>query len=64
MDRDLIEIDKCTEMFSIRIPEILKEDIDKLSTRQRKELNERILIEMARAVHTANFNPLMYLKTG
>jgi len=58
-----IEMDKCTASFAIRIPEILKADMDKLDAGQKKELNLRILVEMARCVHEYNFNPCQYLKT-
>ncbi len=60
---ELVEIDKCTEIFSIRIPEVLKSDLDKLSKGQRRDLNERLLVEMARTVHSARFDPVEYLKT-
>jgi hypothetical protein len=61
---DLGDIDKLTELYSIRIPEILKAHIDKLSPRRRKALNDAVLIAMARVVHEARFDSdyLDYLK--
>jgi len=56
-------MDKCTETYAVRIPEILKDDLDKLSTHQKKELNKKLIIEMARAVHVAKFDPNFYLNS-
>lgn len=59
-----IDTDKCTEQFTMRIPEVLKLDLDKLSKKQKSDLVETILITMARAVHNARFNPEIYLKSN
>jgi len=58
----LESIDKCTETFAIRIPEVLKIHLDKLSIHQKRQLNEEILVCMARAVHSARFNATVYLR--
>jgi len=62
---DLGDIDKLTELYSIRIPEALKMHIDKLSPSRRRALNEAVLISMARFVHEARFDSeyLNYLKS-
>ena len=64
-ERDLmgIEIDKCIETFSIRIPEILKNNLDKLSPSQKATLKQELLYIMAKHVHDSAFNPEQYLST-
>lgn len=43
-----ITMDKLTETYTLRIPEITKIEIDKLSTPLKRKLNEEILMTMAR----------------
>jgi len=57
------EIDKCTEQFTFRIPEILQLEVQKLSRVQKSDLIERLIVAMAQAVHEGNFNPEMYLNS-
>jgi hypothetical protein len=56
-----IEIDKCTESWTVKIPEILKAKLDKLSSPQKAALKESILFVMAKHLHEADFNPEIYL---
>jgi len=56
-----LEMDKRTEVFAIRIPKILKDRLDGLPKAHKDGLNERLIIEMARTIHNANFNPIEYL---
>jgi len=58
-----LDTDKLTAEFSLRIPEITKADIDRLSKSAKRELNDRILVTMARAIHDARFDPQHYLKS-
>jgi hypothetical protein len=57
------EIDKCPENISIRIPEILKFRLDKLSDSQKKQMREELLIVMAKHVHNSMFDPAKYLSS-
>jgi hypothetical protein len=58
-----VSIDKCTENFSIRVPEVLKGKLDNLSKPQKAELKQRVMYLMARYLHENNFNPELYLST-
>jgi len=58
---ELVEMDKRDSIFQIRIPTVTKDYLDKLSTKQKSELNEKILITIAKAIHMANFDPKLYL---
>ena len=58
------EIDKCTEQFTFRIPEILYIEVQKLSRVQKSDLIERLIVSMSRAVHDAKFNPEIYLNSN
>ena len=58
-----IEIDKCSENFSIRIPEILKLNLDKLTPPQKSKLKQELLFIMAKHIHDNAFNPEQYLST-
>jgi hypothetical protein len=64
-EKDLvgIEIDKCVETFSIRIPEILKLNLDKFSPSQKARLKQELLFIMAKHVHDVSFDPEKYLST-
>jgi len=60
---EIEEIDKCTEVFSIKIPDITKSKLEKLSPSQKKKLRDEILMAMAHVLHEAEFNPSLYLKS-
>jgi len=60
---ELGDIDKLTEMFSIRIPEILKVEIDRLSPQAKKDLNAAVLVTIAKIIHDSKFDPFIYLKS-
>jgi hypothetical protein len=59
----LPEIDKLTETFSLRIPEITKYKIDKLPATYKRKLNESILLTIAHILHESEFNASLYLKS-
>lgn len=63
MDNNL-GMDKCTEQFTLRIPEILKCDLDKLTKAQKTDLIQKIILVMARAVHDSKFDPELYVKSN
>ena len=56
-----IEIDKLTEQYTLKIPEVLKVGLSSISPDERKKLNLRLMIEMAKAIQDARFNPAFYL---
>lgn len=56
-----LEIGKCTEQHTLKIPESLKVCIEKLSPTQKTELKADILLAMARACHASKFNPSEFL---
>jgi len=58
-----IDVDKCTESFSVKIPEILKSGIDKLSAPQKAKLKEEVLYVMAKHIHDSLFDPANYLSS-
>jgi hypothetical protein len=58
-----LETDKRTEQVSVKVPEILKNRLDKLPSHQRSKLNKAILITMARYIHENEFDPNKYLGT-
>ncbi len=58
-----METDKLLAEYSLRIPDVTKFEIDKLTSLQKSELNNEIRITMARAIHAACFDPEKYLKT-
>ena len=58
-----LETDKRTEEFALRIPEVTKNELDKLTKYQKAKLNDEILITMAKVIHNAKFDPCLYLKT-
>jgi len=57
-----MEIDKLTESYTLRIPEVTKAKTDRLSSSWKKKLNEAILLTIARTLHDADFKPSLYLK--
>jgi hypothetical protein len=54
--------EKLTEIFNLRISPSLKQMVDQISNDEKKELNKRIRVEIARAVHNHKFNPDVYLE--
>ncbi len=56
-----LEIGKCIEQYTIKIPETLKRNLEKLSNTQRTELKAELLICMAKACHAAKFEPSEFL---
>lgn len=59
-----LEMDKCTEQFTMRIAEILKIDLDKLTKIQKSRLIESLILCMAKAVHDSRFDPENYLTSN
>ena len=57
------EIDKCTENFNIRIPEITKHYLDRLPQNLKSRLKDMILRDMEKIIHESMFTPGKYLKT-
>lgn len=60
---DNLDMDKCTEQFTLRIPEVLKGDLDKLTKAQKTALIQKIILVMAKAVHNSKFDPEFYIKS-
>lgn len=60
---DISAIDKLTETFTLRIPEITKAGIDRLPPILKTKLNNEILLTMARVIHESKFDPQLYLST-
>ena len=60
---DHLTIDKLTEHYMIRIPEIVKINIEKLPPTLKKKLNQEILITMARIIHESKFDARLYLSS-
>ena len=56
-----IEIDKLTEQYTLKIPEVLKVGLSSLSPELKKQLNYKLMVQMAKAVHESKFNPELYL---
>ena len=56
-----IEIGKCTEQWGVKIPESLKRCMDSLTQQQKTDLKAELLIVMAKACHSASFDPCKYL---
>jgi hypothetical protein len=57
-----IEIDKRSEIFSLRIPEITAHMIAVLSKSDKAKLNDAVLITIARILHESKFDAQLYLK--
>lgn len=53
--------DKLTEEYCLKIPETTKVKLEKLTKSQKKFLNERLLVAIARVLHEAEFDPIRYL---
>ncbi len=56
------ETDKLMETYSIRIPEITKFQIDRLTRGQKERMNRKILLVIAHTLHESKFEPSLYLK--
>ena len=54
--------EKLTEIYTIRISDLLKTYIEKLTPEQKHVMNQRIRNEMAKVVHEFKFNPRDYLE--
>jgi len=52
---------KLDNIYSFRIPKVTKDMVDKLNRTQKADLNRRLLLEIAKKIHEANFNPEIYL---
>ena len=63
LDLTGINIDKCSECFTVKIPEILKVNLDKLSPPQKSKLKQALLVVMAKHIHDNDFNPEIYLSS-
>jgi hypothetical protein len=63
MSSDRVETDKLSERYAIAVPARLMKILESLTTPQKSQLRERILVVMARAAHDALFDPCLYLKT-
>ena len=57
------QIDKLTESYTFRIPEITKVKTDRLSAAWKKKLNEALLLTTAKILHEAEFDPSKYLSS-
>ena len=60
----LRDIDKRTADFSLRIPEITKAKIDRLSGSMKRRLNDCLLLTMDKLLHEADYIPGRNLKSG
>jgi hypothetical protein len=56
--------EKLTEIYSLRIPEHLKEMVERLDIEQRHALNTNIRTEIAKAIHASKFDAKVYLEEG
>lgn len=56
-----LNMDKLTEVYALRIPDVTLKRIGGLSSAQKKQMNEQILIAIARFLHESSFDPVRYL---
>jgi hypothetical protein len=56
-----LEIDKLTEQYTLKIPEVLRVGLSSLSPDQRKRMNVKLMVAMAAVIHESRFNPENYL---
>lgn len=63
MDYENLEMDKCLEQYTVRIPENLKVEVDKLPSAIKSKMANHIRVLLAKYVHEHRFNPMIYLKT-
>jgi septum formation topological specificity factor MinE len=52
---DFSEIDKCDDIFQVRIPTVTKDSLKKLSSKQQAALKEEILLIISKHIHMANY---------
>lgn len=64
MSSATVKIDKLTEPFSMRIPEITKTLLENLTAEQKKSLHNAMLLIIAKHLHDSTFDPSLYLSTG
>jgi hypothetical protein len=64
MSSATVKIDKLNESFSMRIPEITKTLLEKLTPEQKKTLHNAILVIIAKHLHDSTFDASIYLSTG
>lgn len=53
--------EKLTEVYTLRITPALKEMIDSLNTDEKHNLNHKLRVEIAKAIHNSKFDPMVYL---
>ena len=58
-----MSIDKLTETYTLRIPEVTKVNLDHLPAPLKNKLNNEILLTMARVIHESKFDPSLYLSS-
>jgi len=58
-----IEFDKLLEQYTLKIPEITKNHLDKIPPILKKKLNKQICLLMAEVIHESKFDPLIYLRS-
>lgn len=56
-----LNMDKLTEVYALRIPDVTLKRIGGLSSAQKKQMNEQNLIAIARYLHESSFDPVRYL---
>lgn len=56
-----IEVDKLTEQYTLKIPEVLKVGVSSLPPNEKKQLNLKLMIDIAKAIHNNKFKPETYL---
>jgi hypothetical protein len=61
----MVKLDKFTESFNIKIPEVTKFNLEKMTPAEIKNMNEEFRLMMARHIHNsaAHFNPSLYLSS-
>lgn len=57
------QVDKLTESYTFRLPEITKLKTDNLSSAWKKKLNEALLHTTAKILHDSEFDPSKYLSS-
>lgn len=57
------DIDKLAEIYPVRVPEVVKSKLDKLSPSRKKRVNMIVLIAIAWGLYEAEFDPRIYLKS-
>ena len=57
-------MNKLTEFFTFRIPEVTKAKLEKLPPHVKRKLNTILLLAIDRFLHDAAYVPGAYLKSG